>query len=71
MPGSTLKGRVTLTRKFGGFLRAYLKSIVLLVTAAIAGIAALLCFPKDAPVAPSGGLQIVDVERLPFLTLLL
>jgi hypothetical protein len=60
--GSTSKRRVDLTREFGRFLNAYLKSIVLLVTAAIAGVAALVCFPKDGPVAPSGGLQTVVME---------
>jgi hypothetical protein len=61
-PGSTSKSRVDLTRKFGRFLHAYLKSMVLLVTAVIAGVAALVCFPKDAPVAPSGGLRLVTID---------
>lgn len=62
VPGSTTKRRVDLTRKSGRFLRAYLRSIVLLVTAIIAGIAAFVCFPKDGPVAPSNGLQLVNIN---------
>jgi hypothetical protein len=64
--GSTSKRRVDLTRKSGRFLRVYLRSIVLLVTAAIAGIAAFVFFPKDGPVAPSGGPQSVEIDA-PFI----
>ena len=35
---------------------------MLLVVAAIAGIAALMCFPKDGPVAPSNGIQGVTIN---------
>lgn len=66
VPGSTSKRRVDLIREFGRFLRAYLKSVVLLVTAVIAGVAALVCFPKDAPVAPSGGLRTISMDT-PFV----
>jgi hypothetical protein len=62
VPGSTSKRRVDLTRKSGRFFRVYLRSIVLLVTAAIAGIAAFVLFPKDGPVAPSGGPQSVEID---------
>lgn len=67
VPGSTSKRRVDLTRKLGRFLRAYLKSMVLLVTAVIAGVAAFLCFPKDAPVAPSGGIRATVDINTPFV----
>ena len=42
--------------------RRYLKSSVLLLTAAVAGLAALVCFPTDSPVAPRGGLQNISVD---------
>ena len=66
VPGPALQRCVDLARKSGRFFRAYLKSLVLLVTAIIAGFAAFVCFPKDAPVAPSGSLRIINIDA-PFV----
>lgn len=66
VPASASKKQVDLARRLGHFLRTYLKSMVLLVTAIIAGVAALLCFPTDAPVAPNGVLETITIDT-PFV----
>lgn len=55
-----------LRRRGRRLIHDYTKTVALLIVAIAAGLAALVCFPTDTPVAPNGRLRSIEVDATGF-----